>query len=191
MIEIYAKNVDYAQGMLAEWPKQVNQAAGAAINRTITHVKAEVSKEVRKRYIIPAKAVKQALTLKRARASELKGEVKAIGRPTPLAKFRIIKGSSGPLKAQVLKSARPKPVPRLFVGKSKSGFEGAMRRVGQESYPLKTPTGPSVPSMMSMVEAPLTKDAEEFLNKRFLHEVEFRLAKFKAGEGDVFRRKSK
>ena len=188
MIGITVNNIDYAKGMLSDYPKMVNQAAGAAVDRTITHVKAQVSKEVRKRYVVSAKEVKKALSVRRAKTSELKGEVRATGRPLLLSNFRVT-GSSKTLRAKVLKASKPKPVPGLFRGKARSGYEGYMHRTQKEAYPLRVPAGPSVPSMMGMVIEPLIKDAQQYLNQRFLHEVSFRAAKIAAGEADFFERK--
>lgn len=71
-------------------------------------------------------------------------------------------------------------MPGLFLGVSRKGYTGAMQRAQRKArYPLRIPYGPSVPQMFGSenVIGELTPLAEATLNKRFLHEVEYRFGK--------------
>ena len=57
MISIDAKNLEYAQRRLGGAPKQIEQAAANAINYTITKIKTQTSKSIRKNYLVSAKNI--------------------------------------------------------------------------------------------------------------------------------------
>lgn len=181
MISIDAKNLEYAQRRLGGAPKQIEQAAANAINYTITKIKTQTSKSIRKNYLVSAKKVKGALNIKRASRSKLRGVLASQGSPLLLTAFRIsVNKRGGPLKAKVRKQSRVKAVPGLFLGVSRKGYTGVMQRAQRKArYPLRIPYGPSVPQMFGSenVIGELTPLAEATLNKRFLHEVEYRFGK--------------
>lgn len=182
MISIDAKNLEYAQQMLGGAPKQIEQAAANAINRTITKIKTQTSKSIRKNYLISAKNVKGTLNIKRASRSKLRGVLASRGRPVLLTAFRVRANKRGPVKVQVRKQSGAKAVPGLFLGVSRKGYTGAMQRTQRKArYPLRIPYGPSVPQMFGSenVIGELTPLAEATLNERFLHEVEYRFSKMK------------
>lgn len=182
MISIEAKNLEYAQQMLGGAPKQIEQAAANAINRTITKIKTQTSKSIRKNYLISAKNVKGTLNIKRASRSKLRGVLASRGRPVLLTAFRVRANKRGPVKVQVRKQSGAKAVPGLFLGVSRKGYTGAMQRTQRKArYPLRIPYGPSVPQMFGSenVIGELTPLAEATLNERFLHEVEYLFSKMK------------
>lgn len=71
MISIEAKNLEYARHLLANAPKGVRYAAINAINRTVTKMKTQVSKSIRKNYLVSAKDVKGTLSIKRATGARI------------------------------------------------------------------------------------------------------------------------
>lgn len=182
MISIDAKNLEYAQRRLGGAPKQIEQAAANAINYTITKIKTQTSKSIRKNYLVSAKNVKGALNIKRASRSKLCGVLASQGSPLLLTAFRVRNHKRGPVKVQIRKQGGAKSVPGLFLGVSRNGYKGAMQRKKRKArYPLRIPYGPSVPQMFGAenVIGELTPLAEATLNERFLHEVEYRFSKMK------------
>lgn len=180
MISIDAKNLEYAQRKLGGTPKQIEQAAANAINYTITKIKTQTSKSIRKNYLVSAKNIKGALDIKRASRSNLRGVLASRGSPLLLTAFKVSVNKRGPIKAKVRKQTRVKAVPGLFLGVSRKGYTGAMQRTQRKArYPLRIPYGPSIPQMFGSedVIGELTPLAEATLNKRFLHEVEYRFGK--------------
>ncbi len=180
MISIEAENIEYARQMLAGAPKKVRYAATNAINRTVTKMKTQVSKTIRKNYLVSAKDVKGTLSIKRASGTRLQGSITSTGRSPLLTAFRVRVNKRGPVKVQVRRGAGAKAVPGLFLGTSRKGYVGAMMRKKLHArYPLKIPYGPSVPKMFGSenVLAELTPMAEKTLNERFLHEVEYQFNK--------------
>lgn len=173
------KRIERAKTMLALAPKEADRAAAAAINRTLTHVPKEMAKTVREKYIVRAGSVKKSLRKNRASAGKLAGEIISTGKTMPLTSFKIGGGRRGPMRVKVLHRGSPKPVKGLFARQFKKGYDGPMKRVGGARYPLKTPAGPSIPQMVGNEEifSKWGDEAEEFLNKRFTHEIDFRFSK--------------
>lgn len=128
MISIDAKNIEYAQQMLGKAPKEINLAAVNAINRTITKIKTQTSKSIRKNYLVSAKNVKGTLNIKRASRSKLCGVLASQGSPLLLTAFRVRNHKLGPVKVQIRKQGGAKSVPGLFLGVSRNGYKGAMQR---------------------------------------------------------------
>lgn len=88
MISIDAKEIEKAKILLENYPQQVKAAAASAINRTSAMVKTEVSKTIRKNYLISAKDIKSTLSIKRASRSKLTGMISSIGQAPLITAFR-------------------------------------------------------------------------------------------------------
>lgn len=179
MISIKGENLEYAQMLLGNAPKQIQWAAVRAINRTVTSVKANVSKKIRQNYTIKAPEVKKTLAVRRADGRRLRGAVVSHGRPLLLTAFDVRTYKRGPIGVKVRKQKDIRRVPGLFLGTSRTGYVGAMQRTQRARYPLRVPYGPSVPQMFGSADviSELIPLAEKTLNKRFLHEVEYRFSK--------------
>jgi len=201
-IQIDAKQFADAQRLLQKFPKEVKLAAAAAINRTITTVRKEVSMAVTKNYTIKSGVVKQTLDTKRSSGQRLSGEISSKGSPMSLKRFRVSRNAMGtnfskinsavdttggarkrkrsPIKVQILKRRRLAPLSTGALFKTPKGKRlGLLRRVQQRSYPVDLTAGPSVPQMFGAERTleQLEPLAQETLNKRFIHEVEIRLGK--------------
>ena len=183
-VKLNEKNARLAASLMRFMPSQVQAAAVAAINRTITTTRKEISKAVRERYIIRAGDVKRALFTQKAKNQSLRGVITVKGTPLSLAKFRLRRRKRGPVRVQVLRGGSARPVKGLFVQRFPSGYEGPMHRRKRARYPLATPFGPSVPAMVGKEETleQFVPKAEKTLNERFLHEIKWRLSK-KLGVG--------
>lgn len=173
------KNAILAETLMKSMPSLVQKAAAAAINRTITATRKEISKAARERYIIRAGDVKRALFTQKAKNQSPRGVITAKGTPLSLAKFRLRRRRRGPVRVQVLRGGSARPVKGLFVQRFPSGYEGPMHRRQRARYPLATPFGPSVPAMVGKEETleQFVPKAEKTLNERFLHEISWRISK--------------
>ncbi len=180
-IEFETQGMEEAKVLLSNYPKRLRIATAHAVNRTIGHIKKEISKTVRKEYLVRAKEIKKTLNVRRASRSRLTGEISSVGRPIPLDAFNInISTKLKPLTVKVRKTSKRRPVRGLFLGTSRNGYTGLMQRVHKgKAYPLRIPYGPSAPQMIDneQVIAEIEREAEEYLNKRFREEVEHQLNK--------------
>lgn len=199
-IKIDGRQMTAAQQLLKDFPAEVNRAAAAAINRTLTTVRKATSVTIRKQYVVKAGDIKKSMTMKRTDRNTLSGLIKTVGRPLSLEKFKLSKNAKAgadfsvftgaaerkkkrsPIKVQVLAGRGLRPLRRgaLFrppVKTRLAGGSGALlRRVGKSRYPVKTPAGPSVPQMMGAdrVLDDLTPLAQAVLEERFAHEISLR-----------------
>lgn len=98
MISIDAKEIEKAKILLENYPQQVKAAAASAINRTSAMVKTEVSKTIRKNYLISAKDIKSTLSIKRASRSKLTGMISSIGQAPLITAFRVRAYKKGPVR---------------------------------------------------------------------------------------------
>lgn len=166
-----------ASSAMKTMPRETCIGVAVAINRTVTHTKATLSKTVRARYIVKAAAVKSSLHTEKANKNKLFGKVESRGKTLPMGTFRTKVYKKGPMKAQVLKGGGMKPIKGLFVGKTfKKPWP--VQRMGRRTN-IRLPAGPSVPQMIGN-ENVLKKAApeiSEFLNRRILHEISYRLNK--------------
>lgn len=198
-IKIDTKQFADAKRLLETFPKEVNLAASAAINRTITTVKKEVSKSVTKNYAIKSETVKKTLDTKQSSGNKLSGEISSKGAPMSLKRFKVSRNAMNvinyskidssadtrktrrnPIKVKILKSRSLAPLKKGALFKTPKGKRmGLIRRVGSEPFPVTTTAGPSVPQMFGAERTldQLVPLAQETLNKRFQHEIEFRLGK--------------
>ena len=178
-VKLNEKNARLAASLMRFMPSQVQAAAVAAINRTVTSTQKEISKAVRERYIIRAGDVKRALFTQKAKNQSPRGVITVKGTPLSLAKFRLRRRKRGPVRVQVLRGGSARPVKGLFVQRFPSGYEGPMHRRQRARYPLAAPFGPSVPAMVGKEETleQFVPKAEKTLNERFLHEISWRLSK--------------
>lgn len=178
-VTLNEENVNRAEELMKLCPDLVQKSAVNAINRTITATRKEISKAVRGRYVIKAGDVKRALSLTKAKKQSPRGVITATGSPLSLAKFSLRRRKRGPMRVRVLRNGDLKPVSGLFFNRFRSGYTGPMLRTQAARYPLASPFGPSVPSMVGNEETikQYAPKAEEVLNERFLHEIRWRLSK--------------
>lgn len=180
-IEMSSQEIINAKLLLEKFSaSEVNKAAAAAINRTVTTIRKETAKSIKDNYTIGSSDIKTAINTQKATSATLKGVVNATGRSISLTKFKTQVRKSGPVRVQVRKNTGLIPIKGLFLGRAKTAYTGLMQRITSKSYPLRIPYGPSVAQMLgseSVLKA-LTPIAEETLNTRFAHEVAYRVSKF-------------
>lgn len=177
-VTLNEENVQRAAELMKSCPNIVYRSTIAAINRAITTAKAETAKTVRERYTVKSANVKRAFTVRKASGGSPRAEVIAKGFPLPLASFKYSRRKKGPVRVMVLKKGKMKPIRGLFFNRFPSGYTGPMHRRQKSKYPLASPFGPSVPSMVRNEETlmPAARAAAEMLNKRFLKEINRRLS---------------
>nr|DAW25796.1 MAG TPA: minor tail protein Z [Caudoviricetes sp.] len=181
MIEIKAEGIEYAEKQLSAYPERIRRAAYNAVDRTLTHLKKTISASVRKEYNAYDEEIKKTLVIQRVSKNVLSGSVRSSGRALSFNAFKIKKPKKGkgPLKVKIRKRNGAKTMRGAFIGVSKKGYTGVMQRKGKKPYPLRVLYALSVPQMVGNTEVTtdIEKEAEEYLNKRFLHEVDYQLGK--------------
>lgn len=176
---------------LSEYPKVAPKAMAAALNRTITTVKTEMKREAVAAYEIKAGDVNKTLSIKRASPSKLQAVASSVGRPIALIHFKV-KPKKPPTKAtrkrvmvKIKKSSGYSTIntkPSAFV-QNASGAINVFQRKGAARLPIKRLYSLAVPQMIGSkaVMDRIQVKANETLDKRVTHEIEYRLGKIKGG----------
>lgn len=176
MMEIHLdeKNLQIADRLLSGALMNVQRASAAAINRTLPHARKVLVEKAKERYMAKSGPLKGSIRLLKANAGGMTGMVKSSGHPLPLSYFQTRFPKTKPASTRVLRQGSLKPVKGLF----RRGFIFHRRQPAR--YPLAIPTGPSAPQMVGYDKgvAAVLPDVEEYLNRRFLHEVTYRFKGF-------------
>lgn len=181
-IKIDDKELKQAIKKLSAFPKEIPKATSSAINRTIVFTNKRIKQEVRKVYSIKAGEIQKTLEVRKSNSNNLSASINSIGNRLTLGRFATSIGSwkkGRPIKVKIKKSGRQiNSTPKAFVT-NVTGNTHIMRREGATSYPIKMLRTISVPQMISnaKVSETVMKEAQEQLQKRINHEVEYRLNK--------------
>lgn len=180
MISISVEGMDAVKRAMGNCPRKINLALSRAVNRTVTTVKSNISKQVRAGYTIKAQDVKDSLEISKATAAKPYAIVKSTGQRISFTKFRISPQEPRPrnppgggYKVTIKKSSGLKAVPRGFLAYAR-GSLGFFQRTGSSRFPITRLTGPSVPEMIGrpQIITDIEKQAGTMLQKRMSHEVE-------------------
>ena len=173
-----------------EYPKIANLAESAAINRTLTHARTLIDKEIRNIYNIKQKDVRASLTIKKSTPAFIVGELESrgvrlrLGRFNPTESKVTKRGVVKPPKVTVKKGMK-KELPRnYFTFQSRAtGKREVFKRENQGRYKYGYGFTISVPQMISDISGnagvyPMIRnETEEWLQKRIEHELDYRLSK--------------
>lgn len=174
-IAVSWENVRELQKLFSSSPEKVNKILSRAVNRTVSNVKSNIGKEVRKKYLIKAADVKESLHITQATANKPVALVRSTGKKIDLTKFRLrpeaLFAGEHDYYIQVLKDGGMKEVPG-FAAKAPSW--GLFRRTGAARFPIARMMGPSVPEMIGRPDVMeyIEKQGNDMLNKRVAHEIE-------------------
>lgn len=187
-IEVDTKALKRVAVELAEVSrKDVPKAIVSALNRTIQTVGTDMKREAVQRYEIKSGDVQKTLKIKRASASQMQANAQSTGRPLGLFHFKV-KPRKKPtaraksVKVKIKKSDGYKEIktnPKAFIADHNA--LNVFKRVGAKRLPIERLTTLSIPQMISnpAALANIQKHAQETLEKRTAHEIEYRLSKVK------------
>lgn len=168
-----------ARSLLDE--KDLKWAATRAVGRALTSARAAVAKKVRAEYTVKSADVKMGIRSKRPVVTDgaVRGAVLGEGNRLRLDKFKVYRNSRSPMSVKVKKNQRAKKVKGLFFGNTTNGEEAPFLRTTEKRKPINILYGPSLPEMMGNKDVLgfMASIAQETLNNRFEHEINFRLSK--------------
>ena len=189
-IKIDTKELEKACKRLEEFPKEVPKALNAALNRTSTAVQKDLKKAVTKKYNIKSGEVAGTLKVKKASSSSLSVNIISSGPVLALDHFpsnintvfkKSASGKNAPEVKVRVKKEGAKVVKGAFVNVL-SGNMHILKRVGASRLPIEKLNTLSIPQMISNVEVAenIQKTANETLENRVYHEVQYRLEKLRS-----------
>lgn len=164
-------------------PRNARQAISRGLNKTAANVRVAASTEIRKRRVLSAKIVRDAIAIRKASHQRLVASLVVTGRPIPLRDYKARQTKKG-VTTQVSPGKR-KLIShrgnRAFIVQKLSGHVFA--REGKARLPIKKLFGPSLPSTFVQVEvrAAWTATAREVLPKRITEEMRFELSRLEKG----------
>lgn len=175
ILKIDAEALKDVQKKLKSIPEKAPNAMASALNRTITNVTTNISKETRKKYHIKAGDIKSNLTKSKASRSNLSGEVSVKGKVIGLDKFKVSPKTVNPKRRQQLKISVKKGNVGRVMGAFISNMSGikVAKRTTNKRLPIKRLYGPSAPQMVGNEEVArvVTQEAGKTYEKRLEHEI--------------------
>lgn len=175
--------VDLNQQMLAQVQSRLGDLSNkapnvltSALNRTVTNVASNISKEVRKEYNIKAFDVKQTITKTKASRTRMTAVVSSKGTPIPLDRFKLSPRAVQPKRKKPIKAGVKKGGLREVIGAFVSDLNGikVFQREGKKRLPVKRLYGPSIPQMLGNQEVVnrINQEGALMFNNRINHEIE-------------------
>lgn len=163
------------QQQLGQLQHKAPNMISRAMNRSITNIKANVPKEVRKDYNVKATEVKDTLKIMKASASKLQAEVKSTGKVLGLDKYKVSPKTVNPKRKSQLKISVKKSNTKQILGSFIANINGTkvFKRDGKARLPISRLMGPSVPQMIgneSNVER-INQSAYAMYESRINHEI--------------------
>ena len=179
--------------------KDIPKAIVAALNRAATSTVTATKREAKKGYEIKEKDLmrkdkkgRPPIRALKASISHMQAGVLVIGRPKGLFNFKVkeSKGKKKYIVVKVKKGSGYKKLPRKAFVLNLPTKEGGVAsnvfmRKTKRRYPLVRLATVSVPQMVStpVALANIQKHAQETLEKRTAHEIEYRLSKLSKVKG--------
>lgn len=172
--ETIDKQINRISSSIDAMPGIAAQAAVYALNRTAGWLKEqiadEVSKEKRIKLQLIRNRIKVLIANKRQMAATLKGDFRGI---MVIDLGNVEQTPLGVVAGGVL-------YPHAFKAKLKKGQEGVYRRVGRKRFPIRAVRMPIYEEAEQVITKLLDKDARNYFEYRFLHEID-RLGNFEKG----------
>lgn len=142
------------QGMLGQIAHKAPNVIANSLNRSISNMNANITKEVRKDYHVKAGDIKSTLKAFKASKSNLSAEVKSTGKLVGLDKFKVTPKTVNPKRKSQLKIAVKKDGVKQVLGSFVAAINGTkiFTRDGKKRLPISRLMGPSIPQMIGNEE---------------------------------------
>ena len=174
-IRIDADAVREVERKLGQMSNRAPGAISSALNRTVTSVASNITKEVRARYHIKAGDVKNTIKKTKASKSNLSAEVRSTGSTIPLDKFKVSPKTVNPKRKTQLKISVEKNGVKQVTGAFVANINGlkVFQRERKSRLPIKRLFGPSVPQMIGQqqIVENINEKAVTTYNTRLNHEI--------------------
>jgi len=174
-VDVDRRLLNDVRDRLGEMSNKAPNVISKSLNRALTNVAANVSKETRKEYNIKAGDVKHTLSKTRASKSALTAIVSSKGNPIPLDKFKVSPRTVQPNRKRAIKIGVKKGGMKATLGAFVSDINGikVFKREGKKRLPINRLYGPSVPQMLANEEIrnKINGEGAETFNRRLDYEI--------------------
>ena len=184
-VTVEAKGLGRLADKLADFPKESHAAMRSALNRTVNRVATNMTKEVAAEYAVKRQQVKKTIKIKKASGSNLTAEADTQDRRIKLGSFAFKVSNPSTVRTPI--SVKVKNTngfkqstvnPPIFAGRSRvTGKQDLFRRTPNSAYKIGWLFTLSIPQMTANpdVYKRISDDANDFMLKRFEHELDYRL----------------
>ncbi|WP_445506703.1 phage tail protein [Niallia sp. 03190] len=174
-VDVDNRLLDEVRNRLGDISNKAPQAITSALNRAVTNVAANVSKETRKEYLIKAADIKATLSKTRASRSTMSAIVSSRSGAIPIDRFKVSPRTVQPKRKKPIKIAVKKGNLRESLGAFVSDINGikVFKREGKKRLPIDRLFGPSVPQMIGNEEirTKINQEGLDTFNRRLDHEI--------------------
>lgn len=177
MIELKAEHIEKLQKLLENTPKQIPIVTARAINRAAEASRTQAARSARETYIIKHKDIISTIKIKKAYPSDLTAEIRSVGGPIPLTKFKVKPNTPLPTHGKYavvsVKKGSRKTIKKSFIAAMANGHTNVFTRVSKKRNPIRGHYGPSIPQMLgsNSVVSHVESRAMEVLDDRLTHEI--------------------
>jgi len=185
-ISMEGDRLEEAKFFLRELPDKMGIAASRALNRTVQGVRAETVRQVRQRYFVQARRVRETMKISKASPGRLEAILVSRGGNLPLSRFRV--NPKAPVRQRGvrvsarrrirvanLKTTSPVRLDRAFVARWRTGHVGVYQwgKGKSKDRVLKEKYGPSVPGMAGSenVSGFILGKAQDRMGRELSHEI--------------------
>lgn len=185
-VVVETKALERLSAEMVLFPKECRAAMSSALNRTLNRVTTNISKEVAVDYAVKRGQIKKTISTKKSKRSTLQAEAIVTDKPIKMGSFRFkvlddkyrtpvsvkIKNTNGFVKSS--------SQPPIFAGMSRAtGKKELFHRTPGDKYKISYGFTLSIPQMVANEDVynRIREDAEEYLEQRYEHEIEYRLNK--------------
>lgn len=171
------------QQMLHHAPEAAKTATMRAINKTLTGVITDATKEVRNVYNIKASRVKRNFQTVRATKERLSGKFVSKGDPITLMQFSAKQNARG-VSVKIMKSGARKTIKHAFIAEGKNNNTLVFHRLQDASgnmvrrMPIWAMTGPRIEDALAKpaVQSRLATKMDDRLKTNCEHEADYMLS---------------
>lgn len=165
-------NVERRLGQLAH---RAPNAIASSLNRTVTNITSNISKETRAKYHVKTADIKETIKVTKASKSALSAEVRSKGKPIPLDHFKVTPKTVNPKRKSQLKIAVKKDGVKKVLGAFVANLSGVkvFKRETAKRLPIARLFGPSIPQMIGNNDSveKINQKARETYETRLNHEI--------------------
>ncbi|EFV78955.1 hypothetical protein HMPREF1013_00839 [Bacillus sp. 2_A_57_CT2] len=160
---------------LGTFSNKAPNVISSALNRAVTNVSSNVSKEVRQRYVVKAADIKNTLSKTKASRSNLSAIVKSSGGLMPLDRFKVSPRTVQPRRKKPIKVSVKKGGLKTLPGAFVVNLNGikVFKRTTKRRLPIMRLFGPSIPQMIGNEEVreKINLEGNETFQRRLDHEI--------------------
>jgi hypothetical protein len=174
-IDIDRNMLSDVQNRLGTMSNKAPQVISSALNRALTTVASNISKETRQDYNIKAADIKATLTKTKASRTSMNAIVKSKGNLIPLDRFKVSPKKVSPKRKASIKIGVKKNGMKTLSGAFVADINGlkVFRREGRKRLPIDRLFGPSVPQMLKSedVRRRINEEGKDMFYRRLDHDI--------------------